>query len=333
MLDETDAEILLAEWFDSSLSEIDPDVVIGLGYSWLLRALRDLFKDPPAALEALSFDETSLREYLERACENAVDELIDSECWRRARDLLVRFSGLAEDSIESRRQRAIQAMEDIAKRHSVDEALMVLKGVATNHGSAKKWPDGGLEQIRDCLIEMREAFKQCADARSMRFGPADSEMCRRVELLRKAFDSAQRFLRKAKLEHRLLDFGDLEYYALEILAKGDVRSHYAKRWKAILIDEFQDTNPVQERILRALVEGGAKLTIVGDGKQSIYGFRRADPRVFARFRESVGNDVVLDRTFRTHAGLVRPMNDVFSSLLGKEHQPLSADRETLPHDE
>src|SRR3954470_19558403 len=72
VLDETDAEIVLAAWFDEAMGEIEPDVVTGLGYSWLIRALRDLFKDPPAALDALTFDEKSLREYIDRACEDAV---------------------------------------------------------------------------------------------------------------------------------------------------------------------------------------------------------------------------------------------------------------------
>jgi ATP-dependent helicase/nuclease subunit A len=332
MLDETDADIILAAWFDDALGQIEPDVVTGLGYSWLSRALKDLCKDPPAALEALSFDDASLREYVERACEDAVDELIESDCWGRAAALLERFTGDQKDPVEGRRQKAVSAMADILARRDIDDALKVLKGLATSHGTLQRWPDGGLDEIRGCLLELRDAFKKCADARALQFGDADSEMCRRALLLRKAFAEAFEYLQKAKKEQRLLDFADLEFYALEILKADDVRAHYAKRWKAILVDEFQDTNPVQEKILHALVDGGARLTIVGDGKQSIYGFRRADPRVFQRFRKSIGNDVVLDRTFRTHAELVRPMNHIFSSLLGHEHESLVAERSTLPHD-
>src|SRR6185503_12454454 len=131
---------------------------------------------------------------------------------------------------------------------------------------------------------------------------------------------------------RLLDFADLEHYALAALQHVDVREHYAARWKAMLVDEFQDTNPVQEEILNALTSAGVRLTIVGDEKQSIYGFRRADPRVFERFRLSIDNDVVLDKTFRTHGGLVRPLNSIFSNTLGAAHQPLDAHRMKLPHE-
>src|SRR4029079_1977027 len=66
MLDETDAGILFADWFDEALGEISPEVVTGLGYSWLGRALQDLFTDPPAAEEALAKDQNALRDLLER---------------------------------------------------------------------------------------------------------------------------------------------------------------------------------------------------------------------------------------------------------------------------
>ncbi|MFH4202137.1 UvrD-helicase domain-containing protein, partial [Acinetobacter baumannii] len=80
-----------------------------------------------------------------------------------------------------------------------------------------------------------------------------------------------------------------------------VRDHYALRWKAILVDEYQDTNPTQEKILNHLAMSGARLTIVGDEKQSIYAFRGADPRVFERALEKIGNSVSLDESFRSHA--------------------------------
>jgi ATP-dependent helicase/nuclease subunit A len=331
MLDEVDSETLIAEWFDEALGRMEPDVVTGLGYSWLARALREMLADPPAARQALEFDEQAFRQQIDQACEDAVVDLIGSECWQEAADLLDLHGGSEKDPIEKRRRSAITAMADILAGRNVDEALKVLKGVAVSHGTDARWPDGGLAEIRGCVIKLRDAFKTCSEARSVTFGPADSEMCRRLELLKKAFADAEGYLQRAKLKRRLLDFADLERYALEILTSADVRSHYAARWRAILVDEFQDTNPVQEKILEALAEGGARLTIVGDGKQSIYGFRRADPRVFARFRESIANDVVLDKTFRTHADLVRPMNDIFSSLLKADHQPLEASRPAGPH--
>jgi ATP-dependent helicase/nuclease subunit A len=332
ILDETDAELLLAEWFDEALGATAPDVVTGLGYSWLSGALRGLFSDPPAAEAALANGENELRRFVERARETAVVDLMNSEAWRDAEAHLGTHKGLATDPVENRRLEAIDAMRNIAARNDIDQALRMLKGFAANHGSPARWPNGGLKETRDRLIALRDAFKNCAETRGLEFGDADREMCRKIGLLRQAFESARDFIQNAKLERRFLDFADLEHYALVALNDNAVRGHYAERWRAILVDEFQDTNPVQEKILNALTAAGTRLTIVGDAKQSIYGFRRADPRVFERFRRSIGNDVVLDKTFRTHKGLADPLNAVFSKTLGDKHQPLEAERKTLPHD-
>ena len=332
MLDETDTEILLTEWFDESLGVIAPETVTGLGYTWLGRALRDLFKDPPAAREALMKDEAALRELIDRYRDECIVDLIDSEPWRGAASAIHTYRGSEKDVIEKRRQKACVAMSDIEARRNIDDALTVLKGISIKHGTDAGWPNGGLAEMRERLIALRDAFKKCVDERGPDIGDADREMCRKIGLLKSAFESASEYIRQAKLERRLLDFSDLEHYALAALEHPTVREHYAARWKAILVDEFQDTNPVQERLINALMSGGVRLTIVGDGKQSIYGFRRADPRVFERFRASIGNDVVLDRTFRTHDQLVRTLNSIFARALGGLHQPLTAEREESPHE-
>ena len=101
------------------------------------------------------------------------------------------------------------------------------------------------------------------------------------------------------------------------------------------MDEFQDTNPVQSELLNRLTKG-AKLTVVGDEKQSIYGFRRADVTVFRDFRERIlsegGSEALLATSFRTHAELMRTFNVAFSPMLGDLHQDLTAHREQPPHE-
>lgn len=94
-----------------------------------------------------------------------------------------------------------------------------------------------------------------------------------------------------KAERRVLDFADLEWQACRLLSDEGhaayLHSRLDARYKHILLDEFQDTNPLQWHIVRAWLEaygddgGKPSLFIVGDPKQSIYRFRRAEPRVFA----------------------------------------------------
>ncbi|HKT35673.1 MAG TPA: UvrD-helicase domain-containing protein [Nitrospira sp.] len=118
----------------------------------------------------------------------------------------------------------------------------------------------------------------------------------------------------------------------------DVRERIKQEYRAILIDEFQDTDPVQYEILLALAEqAGAtaedwqdmvleagKLFIVGDPKQSIYAFRRADMEAFDQVVEKViadgGTMYSLTTNFRSHASILGPVNDVFDRLFLR--QPL-----------
>ena len=98
-----------------------------------------------------------------------------------------------------------------------------------------------------------------------------------------------------KAERRVLDFSDLELHAWQLLTSPEhadyLHARIDARYKHILIDEFQDTNPLQWQIVRAWIDAYGEDTqrpsvfIVGDPKQSIYRFRRAEPRVFASARE------------------------------------------------
>ena len=166
-------------------------------------------------------------------------------------------------------------------------------------------------------------------------GPADERLASALPVLRDAFGRARAFLAEAKRRSRVLDFADLEVHALRALEHEEVREYYRERWRAFLVDEFQDTNPVQAELLDRLTQG-ATLTVVGDEKQSIYGFRRADVEVFRRFRERIisegGEEVVLATSFRGHSELVGVLNAVFSSVLGEMRQDLEAHREEPPHE-
>lgn len=90
------------------------------------------------------------------------------------------------------------------------------------------------------------------------------------------FDQRYGDLKKAR---GLMDFADLESYALQILSIPMISDQYRKLYKHVFVDEYQDTNPVQEKII-SRVAGDHNLFCVGDMKQSIYRFRSADPLLF-----------------------------------------------------
>ena len=130
-----------------------------------------------------------------------------------------------------------------------------------------------------------------------------------------------------KQQHKLLDFGDLESIASRLLTQSDYGSHWiqyrlASRIEHVLIDEFQDTNPTQWQLLQPLMQEiasqqGGSVFIVGDRKQSIYGFRRADPELQIKagqwLKEHLsGIEESADISYRSAVQIVDFVNRIFT---------------------
>ncbi|HHT68219.1 MAG TPA: UvrD-helicase domain-containing protein [Firmicutes bacterium] len=117
----------------------------------------------------------------------------------------------------------------------------------------------------------------------------------------------------------ILDYNDLEQLTYSLLQDDTVRADYP--FRHLMVDEFQDTNPLQKKIVDALVSQGAKLFVVGDPKQSIYRFRGADVEVFVQTKdeiEEVGTNVFLEENFRSRPELIDFVNAFFRKLLSGE---------------
>jgi len=105
-----------------------------------------------------------------------------------------------------------------------------------------------------------------------------------VQALKIVYDSVALRYRNSKSRAGVLDFQDLEIHALAALQDTKVQRQYQKQFDLVLVDEFQDTNPVQAEILTRFAKDGLRnLLVVGDPKQSIYRFRDADVTVFEEF--------------------------------------------------
>ncbi len=198
------------------------------------------------------------------------------------------------------------------------------------------WTEGALEIVKKTIDEVRELVKKALKDGlvTLEFGVADEQLKTMLPALQEAFSLVQKHINQEKHRSRVLDFADLEVGALRALQDEQIQFYYAQRWQAFLVDEFQDTNPVQSEILQLLTQN-TLLTIVGDAKQSIYGFRRADVEVFRswcdRITSSGGNEEILTTSFRTHKLLVDDINNIFAPLLGNIHQNLDAHRADCPN--
>ena len=137
-----------------------------------------------------------------------------------------------------------------------------------------------------------------------------------------------------KEERGLVDFSDLEHYALQILSDevdgvrvpSDIALDYRNRFAEVLVDEYQDTNFLQEAILQLIKQGGeadGNLFMVGDVKQSIYRFRLAEPGLFLgkydRFTPDVqdqGLKIDLNANFRSRKEVLDATNFIFRQIMG-----------------
>lgn len=142
--------------------------------------------------------------------------------------------------------------------------------------------------------------------------------------------------KKAKLEKGIVDFSDLEHYALEILTveeDGEIKPspvalEFQHRFKEVLVDEYQDTNMLQETILQLVKRGNEKngnMFMVGDVKQSIYRFRLAEPMLFLNkyltFEEepeSSGLKIDLNANFRSRKEVLHGTNYIFGQIMGEK---------------
>jgi ATP-dependent helicase/nuclease subunit A len=142
------------------------------------------------------------------------------------------------------------------------------------------------------------------------------------EILRR-FD---RVYRERKRRAGLLDFADLEEFAVELLdGNPQTRARVQGQFDHIVMDEFQDTNGQQARLLK-LVRRPGQFYAVGDINQSIFGFRHAEPDVFRKYRDQAERCVQLEDNFRSRAEILSAVETVVHAAAGIEAHPLIAGR-------
>ncbi len=121
-----------------------------------------------------------------------------------------------------------------------------------------------------------------------------------------------------KRDEGKLDYGDLEHLTLRLLGIDGMRGEICSRFKRVFVDEYQDVNPVQERIISLI---GGDVFLVGDVKQAIYGFRGSKSEYFSRKAEefsAFGGSLTLPHNFRSAPAVVAAVNACFSSLMREE---------------
>jgi ATP-dependent helicase/nuclease subunit A len=197
---------------------------------------------------------------------------------------------------------------------STERQIAVLRSLELTIPKAKAHfdDDGAYREMRDIVKEIKTGLDD--------FGAtADHNLL--VELIAWLRGFVDHF-QKAKHQRALLDFDDLLVKTRDLLRDNKtVRSDLQRRFRFLLVDEFQDTDPVQTEVVLALGDGTpGKLFIVGDPKQSIYGFRRADIEMYSDTRSQIersGTVLAFRQNFRSKSTILDWVNDVFAKILVK----------------
>ncbi len=228
-------------------------------------------------------------------------------------------------------------LRELARSGDWDGAAAFLAGLSQERRGNVK--EGEKDQLFSRLEAMRKEMKRAAEELS-KYLCGSREQCA-AELRQAAplieslaaltLDFSRRYDEK-KRDRNFLDYSDLEHFAIKLFLtpegeRTEAALEVGNRFDEIMIDEYQDINEVQDYLFRAVSRNSENLFMVGDVKQSIYGFRRAMPQIFLRCRDAFrkydrAKDeypayLVLDRNFRSRREVTDTVNFVFSRLMSK----------------
>ncbi|MFH0947265.1 MAG: UvrD-helicase domain-containing protein [Planctomycetota bacterium] len=320
-------DVLFEEAFDQFLAELFAEesaglraaLEAGIGLPWLrelcsnLIEQRDLLerlvldKEEPADPQDVCLGFTELVRFLEQS---------RAACRKPDEDKLI--PQIDRLSAFSRSLAGLSPLEMAAR--------LLEKGVAGPKGSQGNW--ASKETLKECK-ERINAFRALLEERKER-----EKERRAVGLLRDLLRLPEAYER-VKRRNRALDFSDLLIRTRDLLLRDtEVRRDFQRRFQAILLDEFQDTDPLQAEIAFFLAEdpgtgpaedwskvtvGKGRLFLVGDPKQSIYRFRRADIEVYQQAKERVvfsgGAVLKIQVNFRSAPAILKWVNRRFEKLL------------------
>lgn len=183
------------------------------------------------------------------------------------------------------------------------------------------------QALRDNLKVLREAAQDATSKVPMSLGPEDERAMNMAMGMILLYKRAQVIYQREKDRKTALDFNDQISCARACLEKpgSQARAYFNDKIKALLVDEFQDTNDVQADLLVLLAGEETRVFFIGDDKQSIYKFQGADVATFNKWKQDLANQTSalagqslvtkLNRSFRSHPGVVAFVNAVFAKLL------------------
>lgn len=241
--------------------------------------------------------------------------------------------------------RMVMPRELIKQIELVDDDIMKLNALYAQSGfggfynylhelklGRLSWPRNGVYQKEYLLLkESREAIRKYLKTLTELFfndaikeANIMSDMLKHIEVLYDYMQRLEAEFNAQKQSRSVVDFEDMEHYALRALCDDGIATALKERFKYIFVDEYQDSSRIQEAIIERIAGEDNSLFLVGDVKQSIYRFRQADPSIFlerqrryesANGNEATGEVIYLNKNFRSSASVINAVNSVFENIM------------------
>ncbi len=259
----------------------------------------------------------------------------ESPAGKTVLDLALRYPP-AHPKMRERCDRLLEQLPSLPQSDHPLEQLAVIGEAARvqGGGTAKHWVSEAVyERFRDAAKRLRDDIKDVTQR--MTFDPLAARPAAETGLQLLALAAAvDAKYHEKKRALGVLDFSDLMIHARGLLVgpqRRGLRRQLAAQIHLLLVDEFQDTDPLQVELVKALCDNEylhGKLFFVGDYKQSIYRFRGADPQVFRQLRAEIPAEgrLPLVENFRSQPAVLHVVNALFCDCLGPDYEPLQPHR-------
>lgn len=229
----------------------------------------------------------------------------------------------------------IECLTQMVNTADFQRLSVIINDYAPEKLSSKRDPEVS-EELKDIVKELRKQIKEgiaeigkplceSVDSTASLVGACYGDVYEIINLTRKFYN---RYTEKKK-QKNIIDFNDMEHYCLEILTGSEVvADEYRQYFREIYVDEYQDSNKVQDAIVGAIARDN--VFMVGDVKQSIYRFRMARPELFmARYdayaNSEGGTKIDLSDNFRSRREVVESVNEIFYKIMHREHGGIEYD--------
>ena len=271
-----------------------------------------------------------------------IDRFLMEECYQGLGDAIHWYDAAAQllhkeetGTIYLKARQDAETLEEIRRLAAGDpgtgpeEIGEALQNHKLNTMRATKAESAAYEAVKEDVKWLREQGKKCTDDLKKKYFSQTMEEAGQV-LRDTAEDTAyfiglieetEQVYRRRKGDQNMIDFDDCMHYCLEILEDEDAAADYRDRFRYIFIDEYQDSNMLQEEIIGRIAREN-NLFMVGDVKQSIYKFRLAEPEIFHKRYEDYrsGRDeqsvrIDLNNNFRSRRTIRDAVNRIFEVIM------------------